>query len=257
MPAPKNRLKSTLAEGRMTLGLWLSFADPTAAEIAGAAGFDWCLIDAEHAPSSAFSTLAQIRALELGETPVVLRVPAGDPWLLKHALDLGVQTLLVPLVNSAAEARAIAHAVRYAPAGSRGMGAAQARASGYGAIPDYPVTANDEVCLIVQAETRAAIEALDDIARVDGVDAVFIGPSDLSADMGYPGQKDAPEVARAIEDGIGRIRAAGRAAGTLDFDTSRIPRYRDMGVTFLAIGGDIATYATGIRRLAAQARDAL
>ncbi len=239
MPAPRNRLKKALAEGRTQIGLWLALASPTVAEIAADSGFDWCLIDAEHGTSDIPLILAQLQAMSGGRAAPVVRVPAGEAWMLKRVLDLGAQTVLVPMVDSAAQAAGLVRAVRYAPQGMRGQGAAITRASRYGAIGDYVTTANREICLIVQAETRRAIGSIEAIAATEGVDCVFIGPADLACDMGYPGNPDAPEVQAAIESAICRIRAAGKAAGLLPAGHVPLARYRDLGATFLGVGADV------------------
>lgn len=256
MPAPRNRLKAALEEGETQVGLWLALASGPVAEIAGRAGFDWCLIDAEHGPNTLTTIEAQLQALAGTEAAPVVRVPAGEDWMLKQVLDLGVQTILVPMVDDAETAARMARAVRYPSFGTRGMGAILARASGYGAMADYVTTANDEICLIVQAESAAALRNLDAICATDGVDAVFVGPADLSADMGYPGQPDHPEVTDAIADAIERITDAGKPAGIVTFDPSEAGRYRDMGVTFLGVGGDSYTLTMGLRALLGAVRRA-
>ncbi len=256
MPAPQNRLKSALAERRMQHGVWLSMASPIAAEIAAHAGFDWCLIDAEHGPNDIPLILSQLQAMTGTPTTPVVRVPVGEAHLVKQVLDLGVQSLLIPLIDTAEQAEAAVRASRYPPLGIRGMGAGNARASAYGHFDDYAATANAEICLMVQAESGEAIANIDAIAGTEGVDCVFIGPADLSASMGYPGRPDAPEVVEAIEHSVARIRAAGKAAGIITFDPTEIGRYAGMGVTFLGTGADVATLAKGLRDLASVARDA-
>ncbi len=240
MPAPHNRLKTALKSGQMQIGLWLNSGSALVSEVAGAAGFDWCLLDAEHAPYDPAALADHLRALELGGTSAVVRVPVGEEWVIKQVLDLGAQTLLVPMVDTAAQAAEVVRATRYAPQGRRGVGAALARASGYGQVADYITTANAEIGVIVQAETRRAIANLDEIVAVDGVDCVFIGPADLSADMGYPGDLGAPEVVETIADAVRRIRAGGKAVGIIDFDPASFARYADLGVTFLGIGADVS-----------------
>jgi len=257
MAAPRNRLKAQLAQGEMQIGLWLGFGSATAAEISAQAGFDWCLIDAEHNPNADAMVLAQLQAMNGAGVEAVMRVASAEDWMLKRALDLGVQSVLVPMIDTGEQAAAMVRASRYPPAGTRGMGAIQARATGYGAVSDYPTTANDQICLMVQAESRRSIENIDDIAGTEGVDVVFIGPADLSADMGYPGQPDAPEVVAAIEHAAARVRAAGKALGTITFDPARIPYYRDLGVRFLGVGGDVFCFAQAARSLSAHARAAL
>jgi 4-hydroxy-2-oxoheptanedioate aldolase len=252
MPAPHNRLKAALARGDLQLGCWLSMATATSTEIAGGAGFDWCLIDAEHAPNDLASIRSQLQALNGSSSSAVVRVPHGEPWIMKRVLDLGAQSILVPMVDMAEQARAMVRAVRYPPEGVRGVGSGFARASGYGAIPDYQTTARDEICLLVQAESRTAIENIDDIARTDGVDCVFIGPADLSADMGHLGNTDAPEVVEAILHGIARIRAAGKAAGIVAFGPGEAKRWADAGATFVATASDVRCLAWTLRDIAAK-----
>lgn len=257
MPAPRNALKHALAEGKMQIGLWNSFASPTASEIVGQAGYDWVLVDAEHTPNSVASLQMQLQAMNGAPSTPIVRVPVGEDATLKRVLDIGAQSVLVPMVHTSEQAAAMVRAVRYPPHGIRGVGAGMARASGYGAESDYATTANDEICLIVQAESRMAIDNIDAIAWTEGVDVVFIGPADLSADMGHLGTVDHPDVLKTIEEAGGRIRAAGKAAGILTFDTTMIKPFADMGFTFLGVGGDLALYADAVRRRAQDARAAL
>ncbi len=255
MPAPKNKLKQALANGDMQIGLWLGTAHPMLAEIAASAGYDWCLIDGEHGPNDVPTILAQLQAMSGGDASVVVRVPTGQDWLLKQVLDIGAQTVVVPMVETADQAAAMVRAVRYPPDGVRGLANSMIRASGYNAITDYPVTANDEICLIVQVESAAAIENIDAIAAVEGVDVVFIGPSDLSADMGYTGNAGAPEVKAAIKHAVERITAAGKAAGIIG--GGDYGEMRDLGVTFLGLSADVTVIATALRGLAKGTRERL
>jgi 4-hydroxy-2-oxoheptanedioate aldolase len=181
-----------------------------------------------------------------------VRLPMGEAWLIKQALDIGAQTLLIPMVESADQARDLVRAMRYPPEGIRGSGAALARASRFSAIPDYIRTANDQMCLLVQVETVKGIEALDAILAVDGVDGVFIGPSDLAADMGHRGDSTQPEVRAAIQDALGRIAASDKAAGILALDHDTARDYRDWGAQFLAVGIDVVLLARAARDLAAR-----
>lgn len=250
----ENQLKARLKAGEICRGIWLSLASAEVAEIAGGAGFDWCLIDCEHAPNSLDSVAHQLRALELMGVPAVVRPPVGETWVLKQLLDLGAQTLLVPMVDSADHAREMVAAVRYAPRGRRGVAAAIVRASQYGRRADYMARADEEICLIVQAESRAAMANLDEIAAVEGVDAVFIGPADLSADMGHPGAASHPDVVAAIEDGIARIHKAGKAAGILVGAEADMQKYAAQGVEFLGIGSDVALLRGAFDDVLARAR---
>lgn len=253
MPPPVNRFKAALADGQLQLGAWVSMADPYLAEATATAGFDWFLIDGEHAPNDLRSLMAQVRVIAgAGGNPVV-RLPMGEDWAIKQALDIGAQSLLIPLVESADDAARIVRATRYPPNGHRGVGAAGARASRFGAIPDYIATADDEIWVAVQVETRRGLAALDDILATP-VNGVFIGPSDLAADMGHPGNTAAPEVRAAIADAIRRIRAAGKAPGILAMDPAFQHEAVAAGALFLATCIDIVTYADAIRAAGAAAR---
>ena len=194
-----NPFKQALAARQALVGLWLSLAHPYAAEACATAGFQWLLIDGEHAPNDVRSTLAQLQAVAAYPAQPVVRALTGDTALIKQLLDIGAQNLLVPMVDTAEQARALVAATRYPPEGIRGVGAAVARASRWGARRDYLGAANDEVCLLVQAETRTALANLQSICAVDGVDGVFIGPADLAASMGHRGAPGHPEVQAAID----------------------------------------------------------
>ncbi|MEC7793498.1 MAG: HpcH/HpaI aldolase/citrate lyase family protein [Pseudomonadota bacterium] len=251
MPAPQNTFKARLAQGETQIGLWVGLGDPSVAELAAGCGFDWLVIDAEHGPNGLRDVLAQLRAIGTKAHPVVR--PRDDNRAgIKQMLDIGAQTLLVPMIESADQAREVVRSVLYPPAGVRGVGAALARASGYNAIPDYLSSANDQVCLLLQVESRAGIDALDDILTIEGVDGIFVGPADLAADMGYLGQPGAPEVQTVVNDALDRIRAAGRAAGILTSDHTLAQGYAKKGVEFLAVGSDVGTLAGGLRHLRAQ-----
>ncbi|GHE85797.1 2,4-dihydroxyhept-2-ene-1,7-dioic acid aldolase [Aliiroseovarius zhejiangensis] len=238
MKAPENRLKRALAAEEMQIGLWLNLASPSATELVGGTGYDWALIDGEHAPFDPTMIQTQLRVLGQFDLSPIVRVPVGEDWVIKQVMDLGAQSLLVPLVDTGAQAERIVAATRYAPEGRRGMGAGVARAARFGQMDEYLTNANDEVCLIVQAETRLAVENIDEIANTDGVDCVFIGPADLSADMGHRGNPGHPEVKSAIAHSVARIRAAGKAAGILHYDHADFRYYTDLGVTFLGVGSE-------------------
>lgn len=250
MPAPLNRFKAGLASGKPSLGMWLGFCSGYAAEIAAHAGFDWLLIDGEHAPNDLGAINEQLSALSGHDVSPIVRIPHNDPALIKQVLDMGAQTLLCPMVNSADDARAIVRAMRYPPHGIRGVGYGLGRASRFGAIPDYPHSAADQLCLIVQAESVAAMDALEEICAVDGVDAVFIGPADLSADMGLLPDLAHPRVREAVTNGLRRIRAAGKSAGIIDFSDAFIQADLDAGANFIAVGADAVLLADLLRGLA-------
>lgn len=252
MPAPLNTFKQAMAEKRAQIGLWLALANETTAEICGGAGFDWLLIDGEHAPNDIPLILAQLRALATSPAHPIVRVPIGETWMIKQVLDIGAQTILVPMIESRAQAEEMVRAMRYPPQGVRGVGAALARASAYNRIPDYLATANDEVCLLLQIESRAGLEALDEIASVDGVDGVFVGPADLAADLGYLGKPGAPEVQEAVEDALKRIQSHGKAAGILTGDKALAQRYLELGATFVGVGNDVGLLAGGSAKLASE-----
>lgn len=239
MEIKQNQFKLALKKNeRAQIGLWLGLADPICAEICAGAGFDWLLIDGEHAPNDVRSILAQLQAVAPYPAHPIVRPVSGDVQLIKQLLDIGAQTLLIPMVETADQARLLVSAMRYPPAGIRGVGAALARASHWNRVADYLHLASDQMCLLVQVETRLGLENLDAIAAVEGVDGVFIGPSDLSAALGHLGRPSHPDVQQAIETAIGRIRASGRAAGILTTDEAQARRYLALGCNFVAVGLD-------------------
>lgn len=250
MPAPANSFKARLKAGDTQIGLWVGLGDASVAELAAGCGFDWLVIDAEHGPNGLRDVLAQLRAVG-GRTHAVVRPRDDNRAGIKQMLDIGAQTLLVPMIESAEQAREVVRSVLYPPQGARGVGAALARASEYGGIADYLKSANDEICLLLQVESRAGVAALDDILAVDGVDGVFVGPADLAADMGHLGQPGAPEVQAVIADTLSRIRAAGKAAGILTSDRRMAEGYARDGVEFLAVGSDVAVLRAGLTALRA------
>ncbi|SHH97727.1 aldolase/citrate lyase family protein [Marivita hallyeonensis] len=249
MPAPTNRFKANLTGDAPQIGLWLGLCTGYAAEIAAAAGFEWLLIDGEHAPNDLGTINEQLMALSGHTTTPIVRIPHNDPALIKQVLDMGAQTLLCPMVNSAEDAREIVQAMRYPPRGIRGVGHVLGRASNFNGIPDYMATVEDELCLIVQAESVAAMDALEEICAVDGVDAVFIGPADLCADMGHLPDINHPEVRAKVLDGLNRIRSAGKAAGIIDGDPKLIQENIDGGANFIAVGADLIVLAGALREL--------
>lgn len=249
MDLPVNQFKKRLREGQVQYGLWLGLPDPNCAEIVAGAGFDWLLIDGEHAPFDLKTKIEVLRALAPYPVSPIVRPVVGDTNLIKQLLDIGAQTLLVPMVDTAEQAQQLVQAVRYPPEGIRGLGSSLARAARWNQIPGYLKNANAEICLIVQVETVKALENLDEIVRVDGVDAVFIGPSDLSASMGYIGDAGHPEVVAAIEDAIARITAVGKAAGLLSMDPALSEHYIAKGATFVGVGVDTLLLSSGARQL--------
>lgn len=249
MPAPRNLFKLALKEGRAQIGLWQALANPYTVEICAGAGYDWLLLDAEHAPNDVPLLVSQLQAMKGTASHAVIRPPIGETWIIKQMLDIGAQTLLIPMVESREIAETLVKAVRYPPHGVRGVGAALARASAFNRIPDYLPTANDEICLLLQVESRAGLAALDDISSTEGVDGVFIGPADLAADMGYLGKPGAPEVQAEVEKALAKIQSHGKAAGILIGDLALAKRYLELGATFVAIGNDVTLLANATTKL--------
>ena len=245
-----NPFKAALKAGTPQTGLWLSMASPYMAEVSATAGFDWLLIDGEHSPNDLQSTLAALQAIAPYPSHPIVRVVQGREALIKQVLDIGAQTILVPMVDTAAQAAHAVAATRYPPQGVRGVGSAIARASRWNARSDYLAVANDETCLLVQAESTTALANLAAICAVDGVDGVFIGPADLAASMGHRGQSSHPEVQAAIEGAIKTITASGKAAGILTGDAAQGRHYLALGCTFVAVGVDVLVYANAARALA-------
>jgi 4-hydroxy-2-oxoheptanedioate aldolase len=249
-----NPFKAALAARRPQIGLWLSMADAYLAEVSATTGFDWLLIDGEHAPNDVRSTLAQLQAVAAHPAHPVVRAVQGDVALIKQLLDIGAKTLLVPMVDTVEQARAMVSAVRYPPHGIRGVGSAVGRASLWNSRSDYLDVADAEVCLLVQAETVTALANLAEICAVDGIDGVFIGPADLAASMGHRGRPGHPDVQAAIEHAMRTIVASGKAAGTLTSDPKLARRYLELGCTFVAVGVDILMFANAARRLSEEFR---
>ena len=244
----ENAFKKALAAGQTQIGLWASFADAYAIEIVASAGFDWLVIDGEHGPNDLRSVLAQLQAVAAYPTHPVVRLPIGDPVLIKQYLDIGAHTLLIPIVETGEQARQLVAATRYPPHGIRGV--ASARASRWGAETEYLARANEAVCLLIQVETLKGVENLDEILAVEGVDGVFIGPSDLAASIGHLGNLAHPDVISMIESAIARIVQSGKAAGILTADTALAQAYIQRGVTFCAVGVDTTMLAQAARALA-------
>ncbi|MEQ8446599.1 MAG: HpcH/HpaI aldolase/citrate lyase family protein [Pelagibacterium sp.] len=257
MPAPRNPFKHAIAKGELQLGCWLGLADSYVAEISAGAGFDWLLIDGEHAPNDLRSIVAQLQVIAARDTHAVVRPPIGETWLIKQLLDAGAQSLLIPMVESAEQAQALVDAVTYPPQGVRGVGSALARASDFAAIGDYLTSARDEICLLAQVENRKGLDALDDILAVEGLDGVFIGPSDLAADLGFIGQAGAPEVKKVVASALEKIVASGKAAGILTLDTDFQRECRDIGARFIATDIDVSLFARNMRNAAVSARNRL
>ncbi|TDF94327.1 2-dehydro-3-deoxyglucarate aldolase [Arthrobacter terricola] len=231
--------------------MWVCSASPLVAEICAGSGLDWLLIDAEHSPNGLESVLAQLQAVHGYPVQALVRPPVNDTVLIKQYLDLGVQNLLIPMVNSAAEAEAAVAAIRYPPHGVRGVGSALARAARWNRIPDYLARAAETISLTVQIESEAAVSAVEQILAVDGVDAIFLGPSDLAASMGLLGQQEHPKVRAAVEHCLAAAAAAGKPAGVNAFVAATAKAYLDAGASFVLVGADVSLLARGSEALAA------
>ncbi|NBE08058.1 aldolase/citrate lyase family protein [Paragemmobacter ruber] len=253
MMLPPNRFKRALKEGRQQIGLWNSIPGSLVSELLATCGFDWVVIDTEHAVTDVPDTLPMMQAMAPYRTQAVVRPASNDPVLIKRLLDLGAQTLIIPYVQNADEARAAVAAIRYAPRGIRGV-AGLTRASIFGQVAGYHQRAEEELCLILQVETAEAMARIPEIAAVDGVDGLFIGPADLAASMGHAGDLRHPDVVAAIEAGIRAIVAAGRPAGILTLDPAFAQTCIGWGTTFTAVGMDVALLAQGARALSARFR---
>ncbi len=247
MSAPRNEFKRQLLGGDPAAAIFASLGDPSAAEICALVGFDLVIVDAEHGPNDITSIVNQLRAIEARGGSAGVRAWNHDQALIKRILDLGAQTLVVPMVENADQASRIVEACRYPTAGSRGV--ATGRAAGWGTIPDYHSSAADELCLIVQVESPAALEQLEAICAVDGVDAVFVGPTDLSSAMGLLAQGTHPDVIPVVADTIRRITAAGLPAGVFASSPETVARYTEAGARFVAVGVDAAVLRAGLVEL--------
>ena len=248
MELPKNAFKHAILGGRRQIGFWLSLGSAAVAEVVAGAGYDWVMIDAEHGPNDLSTVIDQLRVLEGGSATPVVRPAWNDPVLIKRLLDAGAPALLVPFVRNAEEAGQAVAATRYPPRGIRGVATSQ-RASRWGQRTDYVQSYERELCLIVQLETTSSLAALEAIAAVPGVDALFVGPSDLAADMGHLGDPGHSEVQAAIADAVARCRRAGKPMGTFAPATDDARRYLDLGMTFAAVGTDAGVLRRGAETL--------
>lgn len=240
MQLPRNIFKQALAGPDTLYGIWAGLTTPYAAEIVATTGYDWMLLDGEHAPNTVPTLLGQLQAVAPYSTQPIVRAVNGDATLIKQLLDIGTQTLMVPMVETAAQATALVQATRYPPFGIRGVGGGLARATHWDAVPNYIQTAHEQLCLIVQIESRLGVENAAAIAAVEGVDAVFIGPADLSTGMGHAGDASHPEVQACIRKTIDAVRAQGKACGILAPNVDDARRYAEWGCKFVAVGIDIS-----------------
>jgi 4-hydroxy-2-oxoheptanedioate aldolase len=249
MDMPINQFKRALADGSVLFGLWNSLSGSYAIEAIAGAGFDWLMIDTEHSPNDLETVLTHLQILAAYPTEPVVRVPWNDMVTIKRYLDIGAQTLLIPQINTAEEAQAAVSYTRYPPTGARGVGGTT-RATRFGRVKDYAKRAHEEICLLVQVESQQALDNIEAIAAVDGVDGVFIGPADLHASLGYPGETRNQSVTPSINEAIARIRKTGRAPGTiLTGDPQDVQRWIAQGAQFVAVGSDLGLLARGAEAL--------
>lgn len=249
MQMPANEFKRRLRAGDVQYGLWMGLCNSFTAEICAGAGFDWLLIDAEHGPNDLQTILPQLQAMAPYAAQPVVRPPTGDHVLIKQLLETGVQTLLIPMVETPEQARALVEAMRYPPHGIRGVGSALARASRWGRIADYAQAANGQMCLLVQVETRLGYDNLAAIQAVEGVDGIFFGAADLAASYGLLGQANHPEIVDRILAGLAQVRDAGKVGGVLCGDLALVARYRAAGAGFIAVGVDSMLLAAATSQL--------
>ncbi len=249
---PTNHFKRALRAGKSQIGLWSTIPSPFVSELIGGAGYDWVLLDTEHTPTDVPLMLNQLQAVAAAQpapgmlpTHAVVRPAWNDTVLIKRYLDIGAQTLLLPFVQNTEEASNAVRAIRYAPQGVRGMGGST-RASNFGRTADYVAKAADELCLLVQVETAEALDQIEAIAAIDGIDGIFIGPADLSASLGYPGEANHPAVKKIIDQAIRRIRASGKAPGILMADEARARECLAVGAQFVAVALDTLILRNGL-----------
>lgn len=251
MDLPKNTFKASIAEGRQQIGLWSSLASHISTEVIAGSGFDWILLDMEHSPNDLADIYVQLQAIMESRTQAVIRMPSDDPIAIKRILDTGAQSLMIPNVEDAEQAARVVAATRYAPRGVRGFSQAP-RAARFGRVPDYHARCEAEICVILQVESQKALDNIEAIAAVEGVDSLFVGPGDLSTSLGYLGKQGHPDVVEVIEKTIGRIKATGKACGILTGDETLARRYIAAGTAYTAVGSDMTILARATEALAAK-----
>lgn len=244
----ENKLKKLIQKDEITYGVWNAINDTYIAEILAGAGYDWIVVDAEHSPFDQRTILTQIQAMAAyPETQVIVRAPSADAVYLKKILDFGVQSILIPMVETVEQAEEMVQAVRYPPNGTRGVAPSMARASRWGAVENYAQNADEEMCLILQIESKKGIENLEEISKIEGVDALFIGPADLSASYDHLGDTDHPEIEQVIQEALETIRKNGKVAGILALHENEVQAYADQGANFIGIGVDLLMLASAVR----------
>jgi 4-hydroxy-2-oxoheptanedioate aldolase len=249
MDLPRNVFKHAIAAGQLQIGLWCSLCSNVAAEVVAHSGYDWLLLDTEHSPNELPDILSHLQAVQAGSASAIVRPAWNDMVLIKRYLDIGAQTLLIPFVQNAEEARSAVAATRYPPGGIRGI-TGSGRASRYGRVKDYLKNASREICLLVQVETKSALDQIEAIASVEGVDGVFIGPNDLSASFGHIGDWGHADVQAALKDAVQRLKKIGKPAGILTPNEEEAKRFIEWGYTFVAVGSDLGLLARNADALA-------
>ena len=247
--AMPNSFRAALRANKPLLGCWVSLASNISTEILGYAGFDWLLIDGEHAPNDMASFIGQLQALKDSPSAPVVRPPWAEPVIIKRLLDIGFYNFLMPWIETGEQARAAVAATRYPPQGMRGMGTGH-RSNRYGYVPDYFTTINDNISVMVQIESAKGVDNAEEIASVDGIDGLFIGPSDLSAAMGFMGQPNHPDVQAAMARVLAAANKHKKSVGILAPVEEDARRYMDQGMTFVAVGGDVGLLRTASKGLA-------
>ncbi|MGE4063755.1 MAG: HpcH/HpaI aldolase/citrate lyase family protein [Rhodospirillaceae bacterium] len=249
-----NRLKQAFADKRPTIGLWQALANPYTAEICAGAGYDWLMFDGEHAPNTLQTLLAQLQAVAAYPVEAVVRPAANAPVLIKQLLDMGFRSLLVPMIDTAEQAKQLVAATRFPPRGIRGVASATSRASGFGADAAYLADAHHHLCVIPQIESRTALDEIEAIASIEGIDALFIGPGDLAGSLGHLGDPGHADVQAAIADAFRRIASAGKPAGIFARTAEQARAAFAAGASFVSVGTDVGLLGAGARERARHAR---
>lgn len=243
-----NTFRQKLKNGDQLIGCWCALGNPIATEVLGLAGFDWLLLDCEHAPNDVLSFIPQLMALKGSVSAPVVRPYANDPVLIKRLLDIGFYNFLIPFVETEEEAIRAVASTRYPPHGIRGVSVSH-RSNGFGTVPDYFNVVNDNITICVQIESQTGLDHLEAIAAVEGVDCLFVGPSDLSAALGHLGQANHPEVQNAIKRIFECAKKHGKASGILAPVEEDARRYLEWGATFVAVGSDLGVFRNGTQAL--------
>lgn len=247
-PLLPNRFRQGLLQGDTLIGCWCALANPITTEVLGLAGFDWLVLDGEHAPNDVTTFIPQLMALKGSHSAPVVRPPTNEPVIIKRLLDIGFYNFLIPFVESEEQAARAVASTRYPPAGIRGVSVSH-RSNMFGTVPDYNATINDNITVLVQIESQEGVDNIDAIAAVDGVDGIFVGPGDLSAALGYLGQPNHPEVQKVIQHIFARAKANGKASGILAPIEADARRYLEWGATFVAVGSDNGIFRSGTQAL--------